>query len=114
MGIKPSKQRGIRAACSGRHSGCLSEAMTVYKNGRRACLRLLPLDKYEAKISQIQALPSCAADIIWSQRLQHSSDWRVEPRYRGAAHTTARLNCGHTQSCQSRHDSHFLWHRITN
>ena len=30
--------------------------------------------KNEAKISLIRALPSCAFDIIWSQRLHHSGD----------------------------------------
>lgn len=37
------------------------------------------------------ALPSCTGDIIWNQSL-HSSDQRMEIRYRNPAYTSGRLN----------------------
>ncbi len=49
-------------------------------------LHFFPLYKNEAKISQIPALLPCAGDVIWSQSLR-SSDWGMELRYQGPAHT---------------------------
>lgn len=42
----------------------------------------IPSEQIEAKMSWLQVLPTCAGDIIWSQKL-HGSDREVETWYQG-------------------------------
>ena len=68
-----------------------------HEDGQAISLHFHPLNRNEAKISQ---MPSCVSDVIWSHSLC-SSDQVVRPRYQVPSLTPPLLNCKERLSCDS-------------